>query len=129
MLAQYDHKVFYLDDPKLGHPWKVVQKIQYRHLWDVPEKEDVEDIADTDSGDENDKMSAWEVQADDDETITSLRKHDVEPAVIIVNDANKERSASNEGDFINDESADDDESTEENATNNDDVSDDDAMDT
>ncbi|KAK3230396.1 hypothetical protein Dsin_002277 [Dipteronia sinensis] len=36
VLAIQAHQVFYVDDYKLGANWKVVQKIQHRHLWDVP---------------------------------------------------------------------------------------------
>ncbi|KAL6327397.1 hypothetical protein AAG906_019710 [Vitis piasezkii] len=31
------HQVFYLDDYKNGQNWKVVQKVQHRHLWDILE--------------------------------------------------------------------------------------------
>ena len=31
--------MFYLDDYKNGQNWKVVQKVQHRHLWDILEKD------------------------------------------------------------------------------------------
>ena len=38
ILATQAQQVFYLDDYKNGHNWKVVQKVNHRHMWDVPEK-------------------------------------------------------------------------------------------
>ena len=43
ILASEAQQMFYLDDPKLGHGWKVVQKVQLRHVWDVPELDDEEE--------------------------------------------------------------------------------------
>ena len=37
VLATQAHQVFYLDDYKNGQNWKVVQKVQHRHLWDILE--------------------------------------------------------------------------------------------
>ncbi|KAA0063200.1 uncharacterized protein E5676_scaffold2774G00080 [Cucumis melo var. makuwa] len=42
ILATQAHQVFYVDDPKNGSNWKVVQVIQNKCIWDVPEVEDVE---------------------------------------------------------------------------------------
>ena len=39
ILATQAQQVFYLDDYKNGHNWKVVQKVNHRHIWDVPEKD------------------------------------------------------------------------------------------
>ena len=39
ILATQATKVFYLDDNKHGEPWKVVQKISHRHLWNVNQVE------------------------------------------------------------------------------------------
>ena len=38
ILATQAQQVFYLDDYKNGPNWKVVQKVNHRHMWDVPEK-------------------------------------------------------------------------------------------
>ena len=32
-------QVLYLDDYKNGPNWKAVQKVNHRHIWDVPEKD------------------------------------------------------------------------------------------
>ena len=39
ILATQAQQVFYLDDYKNGYNWKVVQKVNHRHIWDVPEKD------------------------------------------------------------------------------------------
>ena len=36
------HQVFYLNDQKNDSNWKVVQVVQNRRIWDVPEVDDVE---------------------------------------------------------------------------------------
>ena len=40
ILATQAAQVFYLNDTKLGKGWKVVQKFEHRHLYDVTETED-----------------------------------------------------------------------------------------
>ena len=39
ILATQAQQVFYLDDYKNGHNWKVVQKVNHRHMWDVPKRD------------------------------------------------------------------------------------------
>ena len=46
ILASHAKTCFYLDDTKLGDPWKVVQTFSHRHVYDVPEKEHVNQGAD-----------------------------------------------------------------------------------
>ncbi|KAK9045784.1 hypothetical protein V6N11_051692 [Hibiscus sabdariffa] len=50
ILSVQAKQVFYLDDTKLGKDWRVVQKFHHRHLYDVPEKQVVEndDVSDVD---------------------------------------------------------------------------------
>ena len=44
ILASQAEKVFYLDDLKDDSNWKVVYKVNHRHLWDFPEQDkDVQD--------------------------------------------------------------------------------------
>ena len=40
VLAEQAKKVFYLPDTLLGHPWRVVQKFEHRHLWSYNENEE-----------------------------------------------------------------------------------------
>ncbi|MCL7038617.1 hypothetical protein MKW94_024680 [Papaver nudicaule] len=41
--GQQAQQVFYLDDYKFGSKWKVAEKMEHRHLWDVPELEEIEE--------------------------------------------------------------------------------------
>ena len=34
--------MLYVNDPKLGGGWKVIQSIQHRNVWDIPEKQESE---------------------------------------------------------------------------------------
>ena len=42
VLPSQVHQVFYVNDPKLGPHWQIVQRIQHRGIWDIPELDDVE---------------------------------------------------------------------------------------
>ncbi|KAF3662503.1 putative late blight resistance protein -like protein R1B-14-like isoform X1 [Capsicum annuum] len=42
ILATQEKQVFYINDPKLGEDWRIVLKFQARHIYDVPEKENLE---------------------------------------------------------------------------------------
>lgn len=42
ILAIQAKQVFYMNDPKLGGGWKVIQSIQHRNVWDIPEKQEFE---------------------------------------------------------------------------------------
>ena len=53
VLAIQAQQVSYTDDPKLGVGWKVVEKVHHRGLWDVQEKERLNE-------DENGRWSANE---------------------------------------------------------------------
>ena len=46
VLATQASQVFYLDDYKAGTNWKVAMKVTQRHIWDVIEKDNIEDIVD-----------------------------------------------------------------------------------
>ncbi|XP_028965019.1 uncharacterized protein [Malus domestica] len=48
ILATMAKQIFYLDDPKAGNGWKVVQKIERRGLYDIPEldHDDNDNVAD-----------------------------------------------------------------------------------
>ncbi|KAK9187691.1 hypothetical protein WN944_019089 [Citrus x changshan-huyou] len=47
VLAIQAQQVFYVDDYKLRSNWKVVNKIQHRHVWDVPEIDKIEESFET----------------------------------------------------------------------------------
>ncbi|KAK3219394.1 hypothetical protein Dsin_013364 [Dipteronia sinensis] len=62
------NNLFYVDDYKFGTNWKVVQKIQHRHFWDIPKINDVEEGSrDTDDVYQENESSnvQWTVQEDD----------------------------------------------------------------
>ncbi|KAK4415016.1 hypothetical protein Salat_2608700 [Sesamum alatum] len=40
-------QIFYIADTKLGKNWQLVQRIQHRHLWDLPELDVEDDYDDT----------------------------------------------------------------------------------
>ena len=42
ILTTQAHQVFYLEDLKNGINWKIVQVVQNKRVWDVPEVEDIE---------------------------------------------------------------------------------------
>ena len=44
ILATQAHQVFYLDDPKNGSNWKVIQVVKNKRTQDVPEVNDVENL-------------------------------------------------------------------------------------
>lgn len=91
ILSNEAQQVFYLDDDKLGSSWKVVQKIQLRHVWDVPEVEDEdvdEDYLDLVANDayQQDEFNniQWFVQEESLEN-PHLHRDDIEPEVIASN--------------------------------------------
>ena len=43
VLPDHVQQVFYLNDTKLGVNWQVVQRVQHRHLWDLPESQVAEE--------------------------------------------------------------------------------------
>ena len=42
MFASQAKQVFYINDPKYGNNWKVVQVVQNKRVWDMPEVEEQE---------------------------------------------------------------------------------------
>ncbi|TYK11884.1 uncharacterized protein E5676_scaffold177G00390 [Cucumis melo var. makuwa] len=76
ILATQAHQVFYVDDPKNGSNWKVVQVIQNKCIWDVPEVKDVQ----------NDHINILEVvvshQVDDHIEDDTLCRNDVNPTIV-----------------------------------------------
>ncbi|KAA0057468.1 acidic leucine-rich nuclear phosphoprotein 32 family member A-like [Cucumis melo var. makuwa] len=76
ILATQAHQVFYVDDPKNGINWKVVQVIQNKRIWDVPEVEDVQ----------NDHINILKVvvshQVDDHIEDDTLCRNDVDPTIV-----------------------------------------------
>ncbi|KAA0032142.1 uncharacterized protein E5676_scaffold186G00260 [Cucumis melo var. makuwa] len=76
IFATQAHQVFYVDDPKNGNNWKIVQVIQNKHIWDVPEVEDVQ----------NDHINVLEIvvshQVDDHIEDDTLCRIDIDPTIV-----------------------------------------------
>lgn len=99
------HQVYYLDDLKFGKSWKVVQVVQNKRLWDVPEVEDL--------GNEQLELLEMEGRSRVDEYIIQERplcRDTIEPVVverqIIQAQLNSGVPSNNGDDFINSEDED-----------------------
>ncbi|XP_021829050.1 uncharacterized protein LOC110769375 [Prunus avium] len=84
VLAKQAQQIFYLDDPKLGSSWKVIQKIRHRHVWDVPENEAAHEVETIyDEGVDQDGDDIVITSRDENELpSTSLRRDDAEPEIV-----------------------------------------------
>ncbi|KAL3646933.1 hypothetical protein CASFOL_009477 [Castilleja foliolosa] len=81
ILADQARQVFYINDPKLGHDWRVVIPVSQRHVYDVSEmiNEGIDDdVLFVENGvyQENDTNDVLEVNLDE---IESLRRNDLDP--------------------------------------------------
>lgn len=83
------HQVFYVDDTKLGKHWQIVQRVQHRHLWDLPELE-VENIVNSNDTEDQDNIEVLQqyesngvglvIELDDNDHLPNqLSREDVEP--------------------------------------------------
>ncbi|KAL3637369.1 hypothetical protein CASFOL_018537 [Castilleja foliolosa] len=86
ILADQARQVFYINDPKLGHDWRVVIPVSHRHVYDVNEminEEIDDDVLFVENGvyQENDTNDVLEVNLDN---IESLRRNDLDPEDIDV---------------------------------------------
>ena len=94
VLASQAKQVFYLNDIKLGKDWKIVQKFQHHHIFDVQELE-VErlDIDDEDDFNiiyqENEANGIGVDIEDDDEEILISHRNDVDPDMVDGNEISK----------------------------------------
>ena len=106
VLATQACQVFYLDDYKNGQNWKVVQKVQHRHMWDILEvdntievdrnfDETIEDYA----YQENESCGIeWSFGLNDQLGLQRFDRTDVNPEVI--NNNNFSMGDRNDDDFI-----------------------------
>ncbi|KAH7845823.1 hypothetical protein Vadar_006468 [Vaccinium darrowii] len=72
VLASQARQVYYLDDPKHGGSWQIVQKIHTRNLFDVPEVDEEDDS--NDETFQQVEVDGVLVQVDDREVTTLLRE-------------------------------------------------------
>ncbi|XP_026450757.1 uncharacterized protein LOC113350866 [Papaver somniferum] len=82
-------QVFYLDDYKFGSNWKVAERMQHRHLWDVPELEEVEEIEETETYktteeayQNNEVSTLLETVEEEDLDAREFSRHDAEAEVV-----------------------------------------------
>ncbi|CAH9127368.1 unnamed protein product [Cuscuta epithymum] len=61
ILADQAKQVLYMNDPKLGRDWRVVQPFQHRHIYDVPERQDEVINVDDDSSMEDEVYQEIEI--------------------------------------------------------------------
>ena len=103
ILATQAYQVFYLEDPKNGINWKIVQVVQNKHVWNVPKVKDIE----------NDQLNVLEVIVKhrvDEHVIEddTLCKTEVDPTIVerpsvrhvmknFINDEDDEQSSHQSG--------------------------------
>ena len=78
ILATMAKQVFYLDDPKAGGGWKVVQKMDHRNIYDIPQKEISYD------NDNDDGVAYQESSSSDVPNMVEVRNYDVIQTPLIV---------------------------------------------
>ncbi|BBH02368.1 hypothetical protein Prudu_012908 [Prunus dulcis] len=84
ILANMATQIVYLDDPKAGSSWKVVQKMDHRNVYAIPELDptdnDVDNVADQrlESSMENDAETQWARAVKDDVVIVEEEEEDWE---------------------------------------------------
>ena len=83
VLPVHVQQVFYVNDTKLGNNWNVVQRVQHRHLWDLPSntEKDKEDDVGTSSAQTPMQQyeSAGVIEVIDDDLVGGLVRDDIEP--------------------------------------------------
>ncbi|MCL7029262.1 hypothetical protein MKW94_000249 [Papaver nudicaule] len=75
IFALQAQQVFYVNDHSFGSNWKVVQKMQHRHIWDVPEVEDPEELENDNT--HNTSNEAYQ-QSGESTLITTIEANDIE---------------------------------------------------
>lgn len=83
ILVKQAEQVFYVDDYKFGNDWKVVQFVQPRHLWDIPEIENDEEDHEDQSSEPRDLVITRAVLVDPGSMeFGNLSRKDVEPVIV-----------------------------------------------
>lgn len=75
-------QVFYVNDTKFGDHWKVVERLQHRGIWDIPEKEDDLEDAPTDVFQQDETTNAVPNIDIDDSVEVRFTRDDVDPEII-----------------------------------------------
>ncbi|KAG8375133.1 hypothetical protein BUALT_Bualt10G0068700 [Buddleja alternifolia] len=78
-------QVFYINDIKFGKNWQLVQRVQHRHLWELPEL-DIEDDCNVNKTHAINPLQQFEStgvsQIVEGDILTNLVREDVEPVII-----------------------------------------------
>lgn len=83
VLPNQVQQVFYVDDTKLGDPWKIAQLVCHRHLWDIEEHVDLEGEKMNDNIVQQHESSETElIYATEDQNLQFLGRDDIEPDII-----------------------------------------------
>ena len=101
--------MFYLDDYKNGQNWKVIQKVQHRHMWDILEVDNTievdgnfDETIEDDAYQENESCGIeWSFGLDDQLGLQRFDRTDVNPEVI--NNNNFSMGDRNDDGFICDD--------------------------
>ncbi|WKA05473.1 hypothetical protein VitviT2T_023437 [Vitis vinifera] len=126
ILATQAQQVFYLDDYKNGHNWKVVQKVNHRHMWDVPERgtnieidEEVCGGSDEEAYQDNESHELnWFVEQDDGFEFQRSDRLNIDPKVVNDNVLILENMNDNDDNFICDDIEEEDETLDDYANEN-----------
>ncbi|RVW49583.1 hypothetical protein CK203_076745 [Vitis vinifera] len=126
ILATQAQQVFYLDDYKNGHNWKVVQKVNHRHMWDVPERdtnieidEEVCGGSDEEAYQDNESHELnWFVEQDDGFEFQRSDRLNIDPEVVNDNVLILENMNDNDDNFICDDIEEEDETLDDYANEN-----------
>jgi hypothetical protein len=91
----------------LGGGWEVIQKIQHRHVWDVPENEEAYDAETNYDGSIDQEDEAGTPMNVRDDTVYSgihLHRDNVEPETVILSNQDiGQRMFTTDDDFIDDD--------------------------
>ncbi|RVW66346.1 hypothetical protein CK203_065230 [Vitis vinifera] len=126
ILATQAQQVFYLDDYKNGHNWKVVQKVNHRHMWDVPERDTNIEIdeelcggSDEEAYQDNESHELnWFVEQDDGFEFQRSDRLNIDPEVVNDNVLILENMNDNDDNFICDDIEEEDETLDDYANEN-----------
>lgn len=82
VLPSQVQQVFYIPDTKLGDNWNIVEQIQRRGIWNVPESENLETNSVPNEVFQQETTTEVPPIVIEDSVVTSLRRNDIEPAII-----------------------------------------------
>jgi hypothetical protein len=82
VLPSQVQQVFYVNDTKLGDHWKIVERIQRRGIWNVPERDNLETNGTPTEVFQQDTTTEISPIVVDDPIAISLRRNDIESEIV-----------------------------------------------